>query len=297
MNARSDVTFRSGAQVCRGWLYLPDTPEPAPIIVMAHGLGAVKEMRLDAFAERFRDAGYACLVFDYRHFGASDGQPRQLLSIRRQLDDWAAAIDHARTIPGVDTERVILWGTSFGGGHVMSAGARDGNVAAVIAQCPFTSGIASTLALDPTSTVKVITRAVADLAGSVVGREPVTVGLVGAPGEAALMTAPDAASGYLPLVPEGYPFVNGVAARVGLTIPLHRPGRALQRLTCPVLVCVCDEDSVAPARPTVRYARRGPTTRLVRYPEGHFDIYVGEAFEQVVADQVDFLDVVVPLPA
>ncbi|WP_332394589.1 hypothetical protein [Ralstonia sp. 1B3] len=32
-------------------------------------------MRLDAFAERFSDAGYACLVFDYRNFGASEGAP------------------------------------------------------------------------------------------------------------------------------------------------------------------------------------------------------------------------------
>ncbi|WAC57311.1 alpha/beta hydrolase [Gordonia sp. SL306] len=297
--SRRDVEFRSGGagDLCRGWLYLPDAATPAPVIVMAHGLGAVKEMRLDAFAERFTDAGYACLVFDYRHFGASDGSPRQLLSIRRQLADWAAAIAHARSIPDVDGRRVVLWGTSFGGGHAMAAGARDGDVAAVIAQCPFTSGIASTLALHPISAIKVTARGVMDLAGSVLGRAPVTVGLAGEAGDAALMTAPDVIPGYLPLVPEGHPFSNEVAARVGLAIPLHHPGRSLQRITCPVLVCVCDDDTVAPPRPTVRYARRGPTTRLIRYPEGHFDIYVGDAFEEIVADQVDFLDRVVPLDA
>ena len=47
--------------------------------VMAHGLGGVRQMRLDAFAERFSSAGYRCLVFDYRHFGAGAGEPRQLL--------------------------------------------------------------------------------------------------------------------------------------------------------------------------------------------------------------------------
>ncbi|MEE3851525.1 alpha/beta fold hydrolase [Gordonia sp. LSe1-13] len=292
---RADVEFRSGPDRCRGWLYLPDTGRPAPIMVMAHGLGAVKEMRLDAFAERFCDAGYACLVFDYRHFGASDGEPRQLLSIRRQLDDWAAAIAYARTIPGVDQRRVVLWGTSFGGGHVMVAAARDGDIAAVISQCPFTSGTASVLAMDPMTTVKVTARAVADLGAVVLRRKPVMVALAGEPGDAALMTAPDVVPGYLPLVPEGHPFTNEVAARVVPTIARHHPGRALANLTCPVLICVCDQDSVAPPRQTVRYARRGPTTRLIRYPEGHFDIYVGDAFEEVVADQVDFLDRVVPL--
>lgn len=55
------------------------------MIVMAHSLGGVRQMRLDAFARRFSAAGCRCLVFDYRHFGASAGEPRQLLSVRRQL--------------------------------------------------------------------------------------------------------------------------------------------------------------------------------------------------------------------
>ncbi len=262
---------------------------------MGHGLGAVKEMGLDAFAERFCDAGYACLVFDYRHFGDSDGRPRQLLSIRGQLDDWAAAIAYARSIDAVDSTRVVCWGSSFGGGHAMVAAARDGRVAAVIAQCPFTSGTASVLALDPRTALKVTARGIADVAAAAMRRKPVMVGLAGEPHEAALMTAPDVVPGYLRLVPPGFPFVNEVAARVGLQIPFHHPGRVLADLRCPVLVCVCDDDSVAPARQTVRYARRGPTTQLLRYPTGHFDIYVGDAFEEAVADQVDFLDRVVPL--
>lgn len=293
--ARADVEFGSRGVTCRAWLYLPEADRPAPIIVMAHGLGAIKEMRLDAFAERFCDAGYACLVFDYRHFGASDGQPRQLLSVRRQLQDWAAAIAFARSLTEVDNRRVILWGTSFGGGHVMVAAARDGDVAAVIAQCPFTSGTASVLAMEPATAVRVTGRAIADLAAKLLRRDPVMVGLAGEPHDTALMTAPDVVAGYLPLVPDGQAFTNKVAARVVPEIALHHPGRALAELTCPVLVCVCDKDSVAPPRQTVRYAHRGPTTQLIRYPEGHFDIYVGDAFEEVVADQVDFLDRVVPL--
>ena len=46
---------------------------------MAHGFSGVREQRLDAYAERFAQAGLAVLVFDYRHFGASGGEPRQLL--------------------------------------------------------------------------------------------------------------------------------------------------------------------------------------------------------------------------
>ncbi len=292
---RNDVEFDSSGTTCRAWWYRPDGSAPAPVIVMAHGLGGVRQMRLDAFAERFTEAGYSCLVFDYRHFGDSDGEPRQLLSIRRQLDDWAAAIAFARRLDGVDSSRIVLWGTSFGGGHVLVAGRRDGRVAAVISQCPFTSGIASTAALGVVSGAKVTVRALADIVGSAFGRPPVTVGLAGEPRTAALMTAPDAVSGYLPLIPEGLELPNEVAARVGLTIPLHSPGRALKDLDCPTLLCVCDGDTVAPARPTVEYARRAPRARVIRYPAGHFDIYIGDDFEQVVGDQLEFLRATVPV--
>ena len=60
---------------------MPEGAGPHPCVVMAHGFSAVREQRLDAYAERFAAAGLAVLVFDYRHFGASQGEPRQLLSI------------------------------------------------------------------------------------------------------------------------------------------------------------------------------------------------------------------------
>jgi hypothetical protein len=50
----------------------------------------------------------------------------------------------------------------------------------------------------------------------------------------------------------------------------------------------CD-DSVAPAGPTLRYARRAPRSEVIRYPVGHFAIYQGEPFEQAIGDQLDFL--------
>src|ERR1044071_98693 len=106
---RTDLRFPSGDGHCAAWLYTPSeqpTNQRRPVVVMAHGLAGVKEMGLDAFAERFADAGYACLVFDYRPFGASCGEPRQLLDIQRQLEDWRSAVSYARTVDGVDPDRV-----------------------------------------------------------------------------------------------------------------------------------------------------------------------------------------------
>jgi uncharacterized protein len=294
MNPRQDVSIPSHGLTLKAWLYLPEGPRP-PVMVMAHGLGAVKRMRLDAFAERFCQAGYACLVFDYRCFGESTGTPRQWLDINRQLQDWHAAIAYARTRPELDTDRVILWGTSFSGGHVIEAGAQDGRVAAVVSQCPFTDGLASTLTLGPVSAIKVSTRAILDTLGALIGAKPITVSLSGPRGSAALMTAPDAAPGYQAIKPAGEAISNEVAARVGLRIPLYYPGRSARHLACPALFCVCDADSVAPAPATLRHVSKAPRGEIKRYPEGHFDIYVGAAFDKVVTDQIAFLQRVVPI--
>lgn len=288
MSERTEVRFASGDADCGAWLYLPEGPGPHPAVVMGHGLGAVKEMRLDVYAERFTAAGYACLVFDYRHFGASGGEPRQLLSVSRQLADWRAAIGHVRSRPEVDPSRVAVWGSSFGGGHAIATAA-EVPVAAAVAQCPFTDGIASTLAIPPRTAVKVVARAVRDVVGRLLRRPPVLVGLAGDPGATALMTAPDVVPGYLGLVPEGMVFRNEVAARVAFDILRYRPGARAARVDCPLHVTVCDEDSVAPARTTLRHVRKAPRGEVLRRPVGHFDIYRGAELERVVEAQLEFL--------
>lgn len=297
MRRRANVEFSSGqrGERCRGWLYEPEGNGPFPVIVMAHGLGGIKEMRLDAFAERFSDAGYACLIFDYRNFGASEGAPRQLLDIGKQLEDWSSAIAFARQQPNLIGNKVVLWGTSFGGGHVIASAARDQKVAAAIAQCPFTDGIASALAMDLRSSFKVTAMAVVDMLRGLVGMTPLMVATSGPPHSAALMTAPDAHGGYLALVPSVSSFRNHVAARFAVNILRYRPGRRAAKVSCPILFCICETDSVAPAGPTLRYAKKAPRGEVRLYRAGHFDIYVGEAFERVVADQLDFLERHIPL--
>ena len=285
---RADVRFASGDADCAAWLYRPEGISPAPLLVMGHGLGAVREMRLDAYAERFCAAGFAALVFDYRHFGASGGEPRQLLDIGRQLEDWAAALAYARGLEGVDPARIALWGSSFGGGHVLEAAARDGRVAAVVSQIAFTDGLASMRAADPRVAARLTVLAARDELTRITRRAPVRVPVAGAPGSTALLTAPDALPGVEALS-AGHDVDHTVCARVGTRIGPYRPGRALRRIDAPVLMCICDHDSVAPAKAALRHAERGRNVEVRRYPLGHFEIYWGEAFERAVADQLDFL--------
>lgn len=284
---RQDVTFDSWGARCAAWLYRPDGSRAAPCVVMAHGFGAVREARLDAYAERFLDAGLTALVFDYRHFGASEGEPRQLLDIRRQLADWAAAIAYARTL---DSERIALWGSSFSGGHVIQTAARDHRIAAVVAQVPFVDGIATLRATGVSQSLRLTREAVVDELGRLRGDpEPHMVKVVGPPGSVAAMTSPDAEAGYRAIIPPGSTWREEVAARVLLRLGLYRPGRAARDVRCPLLVCVCDDDAICPPGPALTAASAAPRGESVRYPGGHFDVYLGEPFERAVADQAAFL--------
>src|SRR5246127_3534300 len=225
MAQREDVWFSSGDDRVSAWLYRPSSSDSTPLVVMAHGLGGVRTMRLDAYAERFSAAGYACLVFDYRNFGDSEGEPRQLLDISMQLQDWTVAVAYARTLAGIDHNRIGLWGTSFAGGHVIATAARLPGIAAVVSQCPFTDSLASLRAMGPSISARITALAVRDLIGARLGGSPVMVHTAGRPGEVALMHAPDAYPGFLRLVPDGTVLRNEVAARIGVKILPYRPGR------------------------------------------------------------------------
>jgi uncharacterized protein len=72
-----------------------------------------------------------------------------------QLADWAAAVAHARTLEGIAHDRIGLWSTSFGGGHVIDTAARLPGIRAAVTQCPFTDGVASARTLSPLITARV----------------------------------------------------------------------------------------------------------------------------------------------
>jgi len=290
MVSRSNAEIPSGDTFLAAWLYRPDGPdggEKRPLVIMGHGIGGVREMRLDAYAERFAAADLGVLVFDYRYLGASGGQPRQLVSIKRQLEDWASAIAFARRIPWVDPSRIALWGSSFGGGHVLAAAAKDGAVAAVVSQCPFIDGRVSLRAIP----IKVLMRmgmlAVADVASRLTGREPVRVPVAGEPGSTALMTTPGAKPAMQRMAPPGYR--EDIAARIAFEVGTYRPGRYAAQIACPTLFAVCDHDAVTPPSAALRAASAAPRAEVKHYPVGHFDIYFDAAFEAAVADQCEFL--------
>jgi fermentation-respiration switch protein FrsA (DUF1100 family) len=287
---RQDVTFHSDGVACKAWLYRPPGVKTAPCVIIAHGFDGVRDQRLDAYAERFVAAGIAAFVFDYRYFGDSLGEPRQLFSNRAQLDDWRAAIAHVRTEEGVDRDRIALWGTSTSGGHVVKLAAEDGRIRAVVTQMPFADGLAQFRMMPLTQSLRLLWAGLQDQLRAWVGMRTATIPAAGMPFSLAVVTTPDALSGLDRITPTGSPWVNAVLPRFTLTTTFYRPGRAVRRLRCPLLVCVADADRLIPPRPAIEMAMRmGDRGTLRRYRFSHFAMYEGDGFERVVPDQVAFL--------
>jgi fermentation-respiration switch protein FrsA (DUF1100 family) len=300
--ASSDpTTFLSGGIRCAVTVLRPDTSSEVsiPAVVMAHGFGSPRALRLYAYAERFAGAGYAAVVFDYRGFGDSEGEPRQLLDVSMQHDDWKAALSFARSLPGIDAGKVVAWGTSFGGGHVLAVAGRGEALAAVIAQVPHVSGPAAVRATGFTSSLRIAPYAIRDQVNALLRRDPVYVPLVARPGDLGIMTTPDALPGLEQLIvdsnlaPDAYR--QDVAARIGLKIGLYSPERVVSKITCPTLIQIARNDAITPCAVAERAARRIPHATVRIYDCSHFDPYVEPAFTGIIADQLAFLRENVPV--
>lgn len=291
---REDVTFDSGGQRCDGWLYRPPGPWPHPCVVLAHGIGGIRSAALPDSAARFAAAGFAALTFDYRHLGTSEGEPRGLSDIARQRADYRAAIALARRLDGIDHERIALWGTSFGGGHVLATAARDHDIAAAIIQNPFVDGAAAaSAAIEATGRMhayRLAWRGIRDKLRDRLGRDPLRVELAGPLGSMAMMTTPDAVAGFEAILPDDpVGFEPAVPARIVLQMRADRPAWHANQVVCPLLVCMCEGDVIAPPQPAVEVAERAPRGELRSYPIGHFDLFHNPWFDRVVGDQIAFL--------
>lgn len=282
---REDINFFSNGTRCSAWHYLPETEQKCPVVVMAHGLGGTREMRLYAYAERFAQAGYSCFLFDYRNFGASSGDKRQLINVKMQLHDWNTAIDFVKKDNRVDGSRLLLFGSSFSGGHVIWLAAHRNDITATVAQCPYTDTIATIKEVGLPYIIKRSPFVIADLLSSVTGYHPVMMKLSTFSGELAFMQADEKTTNDFI---EGADYVNEAPARTLLEFVKYSPGKCFGRIKTPVFVAACTKDDLAPADKTVSLAKNAVNSVCKLYDCGHFEIYCNELFEESSKDYIDF---------
>lgn len=291
--SKKDVRFNVKGTPVSAWLFLPEyLTAPVPCIIMGHGLGGTKALGLEAYALRYQDAGFAVLAFDFRYLGDSDGEPRQLVWIPYQLEDFAAAVEFVRSLKEIDLGKIALWGSSLSGGHVIVTAARDSKIACVSSQVPLLDGNAGGMQV-----VKQIGlwhllkmafgHGLRDLVRSWLRLSPHTIPLLGKPGSIAALADAGAWKFFNQIAPDD--FINKVCARILIRMDKYHPIKHTSRIRCPVLLQVCDKDISLPMKVIVKAEKNlGELVEVIHYPIDHFDIYIGENFEKAVSDQLDF---------
>jgi len=287
---RRPITFPSKGLLCRGWLYTPDelgAGQRAPAIVMAHGFSAVKEMYLPPFAERFATAGFAVLVFDFRHLGESDGQPRGQIFPQEQQEDYRNAISWVCRQPQVDPERVGVWGTSYSGGHVLHLGAFDRRIKAVVAQVPAVSIWRQFLHLVGLEGVRgfqdlVLHDRLARFDTAAVNVLPV----VAPPDTPSILGMPDAYEWFTQTARMAPTWINQVTVESVERLLEYDAAGAIELIApTPLLMILAELDAVIPiAVARAAFERAGQPKELLTLGCGHFDVYHVEPWHRRAAE-------------
>ncbi|KAJ7202749.1 Alpha/Beta hydrolase protein [Mycena haematopus] len=280
------------------WEYRPTGRHgPHPVIVMAHGLGCNKLLGLAAYAEEFCAAGYACLVFDYRRWGASDGTRRNSVYVSEQQDDYRTVIKYARQQPQYDPQRVVVWGFSFSGGHILTLASDPAlNVAASMAHNPYCGRPFPPFQFNRRY-ITLFALGLLDLLGDFLHLSPVYIPVVAPAGVAASIGAPSAFEGFRSVTNDPSDFPNKIAASIFFRAPLqHRPRDALHLIRRPILLTAAKADKICPPAPVVETSRIVPTAELVEVLGDHFDIFKGNPdWQQAIGTQLAFLRQHIPI--
>lgn len=227
---------------------------------MAHGFSAVKEHDLDRFGEVFAAAGLGVVAFDHHGFGGSAGEPRQEVDAVRQLRAYPAVMDWAERQPGVDPDRLGVWGASFSGGYALTLAAREPRVRCVVANAPYCAPVS----VEPP----------AELA-ELVAKRPNTLIPVATPGNVhgtCALGSPGAYEYFTEV--EAPAWRNEVTLRSMMQFFTYAPIDLAFHITVPLLVIRATEDLLTPREP-VRLAAAAAqgATKFLEVPGGHFDVY------------------------
>ncbi|MBT2117458.1 alpha/beta fold hydrolase [Dyella sp. LX-66] len=275
-------TVRIGESPLAATLHLPEQPGPHAAVLLCHGFCGTQPLLLPAFAAAFAQAGYVAVTFDYRGFGESGGERGRLVP-SMQIDDILAVLGWLKAHDQVDAQRIGLWGTSLGGGHVMGAAARDAGVRCVVSQLAFADGeevIAGHMSAEEKQAFLATLAKMEERKQA--GKEmfvPVTR-VLGDPESKA----------FFEKHKDHFPDLSIKIPMLTVKEMFHyKPAANAAQVTCPTLVVVAGDDGVnPPAQGTALFEAVGAPTKQLHVQEGakHYDAYEGPHFEQVVQRQL-----------
>lgn len=263
----------------------PDNALSAPTIILCHGFCGIQELLLPPFAEAFTEAGFTTITFDYRGFGGSGGERGRLVPAM-QIEDILSVVHWCQSLPEVDSARIGLWGTSFGGCHVMAAAADNSEIGCVVSQLAFADGeqiVTGKMSAEEKSGFIATLNKMADKQAAT-GKE-MFVAITRVLNDEESKTFFDSHKVDFPAMDIKIPFLT---VRETLN---YRPADSAQLVTCPTLVVVAGSDTVNPPEQAVAlFNALGSPEKKLHIEDGakHYDIYSGPHFQRTIAQQIDW---------
>lgn len=281
------VTFYSEGVRLAGDLFLPDdlrSGEKRAGILLCHGYTGVRNLYLPDTARALNKAGYVVLTFDYKGWGDSDGAKSRLAPYGRVIDSQAA-LTFLGAQAMVDEDRLGIYGTSYGGATVVWTAAVDPRVKAVVSVVGIGHGHRWMRSVRrPDEFADLLERAKADRIRRVMTGQS------------------EFADRNTVLLPDRQSLELATAARRGnpnavSDIPLEyidetlgfHPEWVVDKIAPrPVLFITSDDDRlVPPDESEALYTKAGEPKKLVVLKGwGHYEVYAGEAFRQVIAPTI-----------
>ena len=282
MNIR-DVEWKSGEDTIVGQLYLPDGAGPFAGVVLCHGFAGVKELLLPAYAQRFAGAGFAALTFDYRGFGASQGERGRIVP-ERQIDDIRSAVGFMSGQPAIAANRLALWGTSLGGANAVVAASRDPRIKCLAVQLTFANGervVTGNMSDEEKGKFLETLKRMQDRRAKTGKETMVPLDNV--------LTDPQSTAFYERFA--DHPALNIEVPLLTVAETLKfKPEEHLSDLKVPLLVIGAGKDSVNPPQESVLLyqAVNEPKSLMMLDEATHYELYEGAYLEKVTSRQIDW---------
>lgn len=270
--------------------YQPKDVEHPSVIIMAHGFAALRQFKLIPFAQRFAQAGYAVVLFDYRYWGGSTGYPRELVLPKRQLEDWHTMISHVAKSKQINADKIVIWGTGLSGGYVLKLASELRHIDAVIAQVPYIDGRESAKLFPIQQLPKALKISSQDYMGGKIGLKPKSLPVVH-PYALSFFPTSDSYQGYMSIVHPDYFWSGEVPARALFQLIQFRVIQYSKLIHLPVLFIAAEHDQLIPIQSSREVVKNlGSYVEYHEWSISHFDIYHTEWLQKAISTQLNFLE-------
>ncbi|MDD7410702.1 alpha/beta hydrolase [Fusobacterium gastrosuis] len=254
-------------------------------ILMCHGFAGTQDLFFPKYAERFANAGYDVVTFDYNGFGKSSGETEIVPA--NQINDILNLILFVKKDEDLTDNKIILWGTSLGGLYVLKIASLKKEIAGIYAQITFANGLRNnTVGLDCDAFEKYVNQIENIKYKEINENKKLLLPLK-------RLLSDEQSKKFLDEYKELFPIL--LNTKLSLATIKHinelKIDNDLKDIKIPVLLGKAKEDAVnSPNEMNFIFDNLTSEKKLLEFNCGHYEIYVGEYFEEAIKEQIEWFD-------